>query len=53
MTGNDLRTLAADVRGKLGDRPGVVVLFGVDGEKVSFVVATTKAAGRTGSPPGS
>ena len=47
-----LRTLAADVRGKLGDRPGVVVLFGVDGEKVSFVVATTKAARDNGIAAG-
>lgn len=52
VTGNDLRTLAADVRGKLGDRPGVVVLFGVDGEKVSFVVATTKAARDNGVAAG-
>ncbi|WP_018333676.1 alanine--tRNA ligase [Actinomycetospora chiangmaiensis] len=43
--GNDLRTLASDVRGRLGDRPGVVALFAPDGEKLSFVVATT-AAGR-------
>jgi alanyl-tRNA synthetase len=42
--GNDLRTLASDVRGRLGDRPGVVALFAPDGEKVSFVVATTAAA---------
>jgi alanyl-tRNA synthetase len=43
--GGDLRTLASDVRGRLGDRPGVVALFAPDGEKISFVVATT-AAGR-------
>jgi alanyl-tRNA synthetase len=42
--GGDLRTLASDVRGRLGDRPGVVALFAPDGEKVSFVVATTAAA---------
>ncbi|WP_343939537.1 alanine--tRNA ligase, partial [Pseudonocardia zijingensis] len=39
--GNDLRALASDVRGRLGARPGVVALFSADGDKVSFVVATT------------
>ncbi|HEY0450523.1 alanine--tRNA ligase [Actinophytocola sp.] len=42
--GNDLRSLAAEVRNRLGARPGVVALFSADGEKVSFVVATTSAA---------
>ncbi|WP_433284644.1 alanine--tRNA ligase [Pseudonocardia sp. CA-142604] len=42
--GNDLRALASDVRGRLGSQPGVVALFSGDGEKVSFVVATTAAA---------
>ncbi len=42
--GNDLRALASDVRGRLGARPGVVALFSPDGDKVSFVVATTAAA---------
>ncbi|GAA4824307.1 alanine--tRNA ligase [Actinomycetospora corticicola] len=42
--GGDLRTLASDVRGRLGERPGVVALFAPDGEKLSFVVATTAAA---------
>ncbi|QYN39732.1 alanine--tRNA ligase [Pseudonocardia sp. DSM 110487] len=44
VNGNDLRALASDVRGRLGARPGVVALFSADGEKVSFVVATTAAA---------
>jgi alanyl-tRNA synthetase len=44
VSGNDLRALASDVRGRLGDRPGVVALFGADDDKVSFVVATTAAA---------
>ncbi|GAA1304827.1 alanine--tRNA ligase [Pseudonocardia xinjiangensis] len=44
VAGNDLRALASDVRGRLGSRPGVVALFSGDGEKVSFVVATTAAA---------
>ncbi len=42
--GGDLRSLAGDVRGRLQSRPGVVALFAPDGEKVSFVVATTEAA---------
>ena len=42
--GNDLRTLANDVRNRLGGRPGVVALFSADAGKVSFVVATTAAA---------
>ncbi|WP_214365947.1 alanine--tRNA ligase [Pseudonocardia sp. H11422] len=47
VSGNDLRALASDVRGRLGSRPGVVALFssdGVESGKVSFVVATTSAA---------
>ncbi|HXV92462.1 MAG TPA: alanine--tRNA ligase [Pseudonocardia sp.] len=44
VTGNDLRALASDVRGRLGARPGVVALFSAAGEKLSFVVATTAAA---------
>jgi alanyl-tRNA synthetase len=44
VAGNDLRALASDVRGRLGSRPGVVALFSGDGDKVSFVVATTAAA---------
>jgi alanyl-tRNA synthetase len=44
VAGNDLRSLASDVRARLGSRPGVVALFSTDGGKVSFVVATTSAA---------
>jgi alanyl-tRNA synthetase len=44
VNGNDLRALASDVRARLGARPGVVALFSADGDKVSFVVATTAAA---------
>jgi alanyl-tRNA synthetase len=44
VAGNDLRTLAGEVRNRLGARPGVVALFSADGAKVSFVVATTGAA---------
>ncbi|MEJ2887322.1 alanine--tRNA ligase [Actinomycetospora aeridis] len=46
--GGDLRSLAGDVRGRLQARPGVVALFAPDGEKVSFVVATTEAAREQG-----
>ncbi|SDY35168.1 alanyl-tRNA synthetase [Amycolatopsis xylanica] len=41
---NGLRALASDIRGRLGDRPGVVALFAPQGDKISFVVATTSAA---------
>ncbi|GAA3875317.1 alanine--tRNA ligase [Saccharothrix violaceirubra] len=40
----DLRTIATEVRNRLGNRPGVVGLFAPDGDKVSFVVGTTAAA---------
>ena len=54
VTGNDLRSLASDVRAKLGTRPGVVALFSADDEagKVSFVVATTAAARDAGLAAG-
>ncbi len=44
VSGGDLRTLATEVRGKLGQQAGVVLLTATAGEKVSFVVATTAAA---------
>jgi alanyl-tRNA synthetase len=49
-SGADLRALATEVRGRLGERPGVVALFSVDHStsKVSFVVATTAAARKQG-----
>jgi alanyl-tRNA synthetase len=50
--GNDLRGLANDVRGRLGNDPAVVVLFGsVDG-KVPFVVSANKAAQDAGVKAG-
>ncbi|HEY3259505.1 MAG TPA: alanine--tRNA ligase-related protein, partial [Pseudonocardiaceae bacterium] len=63
VSGNDLRALAGDLRGRLGDRPGVVALFSVSdhgagpssgpsGGKVSFVVATTAAARERGLAAG-
>ncbi|HEX8759017.1 MAG TPA: alanine--tRNA ligase [Pseudonocardiaceae bacterium] len=54
VSGPDLRALATDVRGRLGERPAVVALFSVDsaGSKVSFVVATTAAARQRGVAAG-
>jgi len=40
----DLRALATDVRGRFGDRPAVVALFGPNDGAVSFVVGVTTAA---------
>ncbi|MQA62378.1 MAG: alanine--tRNA ligase [Actinophytocola sp.] len=47
-----LRKLTAEVRNRLGSRPGVVALFSPSGEKVSFAVATTPAARDTGLAAG-
>ena len=44
IDGGSLRSLAGEVRGRLGSRPGVVALFSRSEGKVSFVVATTSAA---------
>jgi alanyl-tRNA synthetase len=54
VSGADLRALATEVRGRLGERPAVVALFSVDHStsKVSFVVATTAAARRQGLAAG-
>jgi alanyl-tRNA synthetase len=54
VSGADLRALATEVRGRLGERPGVVALFSADHStsKVSFVVATTAAARRLGLAAG-
>jgi alanyl-tRNA synthetase len=49
---NDLRALASDVRARLGTRPGVVALFGTEGDRVSFVVATTATARERGLAAG-
>ncbi|WP_340683168.1 alanine--tRNA ligase [Amycolatopsis coloradensis] len=49
---NGLRALASDIRGRLGNRPGIVALFAPQGEKVAFVVATTKAAQEKGIAAG-
>jgi len=44
VSGADLRALALDVRGRLGEQPGVVALFGTGAGTVTFVVATNPAA---------
>ncbi|GAB90370.1 alanine--tRNA ligase [Gordonia rhizosphera] len=56
IDGNGLRTLAADLRGKVADRSAVVALFSSVGDgdapKVPFVVATTDAARALGIKAG-
>jgi len=42
--GGDVRTLALDVRGRIADRPAVVVVIGDGGGKPSAVVALNQAA---------
>ncbi|HEX3779270.1 MAG TPA: alanine--tRNA ligase [Pseudonocardiaceae bacterium] len=44
ISGADLRSLATEVRNRLGSRPGVVALLSSADGKVNFVVATTQAA---------
>jgi alanyl-tRNA synthetase len=44
-SGGDVRTLAMDVRARLGERPALVVLIG-DGDGKVSIVATTNEAGR-------
>ncbi len=46
--GGDLRQLAQEIRGRLGDRPGVVALVGGTDEKPAVVVATTTGARERG-----
>jgi alanyl-tRNA synthetase len=52
ISGNDLRSLAGEIRNRLGARPGVIALFSSDGPKVNFVVATTEAARNRGLAAG-
>ncbi|TFV66718.1 UNVERIFIED_ORG: alanine--tRNA ligase [Bacillus sp. AZ43] len=44
LGGGDLRTLALDVRGRLADRPAVVLLASESGGKVALVAALNPAA---------
>ena len=51
VTGDDLRSLAIEVRNGFGTRPGVVALIG-GGEKPVLIVATTDAARTFGARAG-
>ncbi|MBB0969864.1 alanine--tRNA ligase [Dietzia aerolata] len=48
----DLRTLASDLKGRLGSEPGVVLLTAPGEAKVPFVIAVTKAAQERGLKAG-
>lgn len=52
VAGNDLRTLAIDIRERLGARPGVVALIGGTDAKPALVVATNAAARERGCRAG-
>ncbi|MGY1772277.1 alanine--tRNA ligase [Blastococcus sp. SYSU D00813] len=52
LAGGDLRTLALDVRARLGDRPAVVLLASESGGKVALVAALTPAAQERGLSAG-
>ncbi|RBY88306.1 alanine--tRNA ligase [Blastococcus sp. TF02A-26] len=52
LDGGDLRTLALDVRGRLGERPAVVLLASQSGGKVALVAALTPAAQERGLSAG-
>jgi alanyl-tRNA synthetase len=47
-SGNDVRTLAQEVRGRLGDRPAVVAVASRAGGKASLVVAVNPAGRQRG-----
>jgi alanyl-tRNA synthetase len=47
-SGNDVRTLAQEVRGRLGDRPAVVAVASRAGGKASLVVAVSPAGRQRG-----
>lgn len=53
---NDLRGIATDLRGRVGDRQAVIALFSTTGEaddtKVPFVIATTESARGAGIKAG-
>ncbi|MFC4373605.1 alanine--tRNA ligase [Nocardia halotolerans] len=52
VSAGDLRTLATDIRGRLGGDPAVVVLLGTVEGKVPFVVTANKAAQDAGFKAG-
>ncbi|MDO5097801.1 MAG: alanine--tRNA ligase [Corynebacterium sp.] len=51
-TAGDLRSLASDIKAKLGSEPGVVVLTAVTDGKVPYVVGATSAATALGVKSG-
>lgn len=52
LSGGDVRSLALDVRGRIQDRPAVVVVIGTDAGKASAVVALNDAAQQRGLSAG-
>ena len=52
IAAGDLRTIAADIRGRLGTEPAVVVIASATEGKVPFAVAATKAAVSAGVKSG-
>ncbi|MBD8505301.1 alanine--tRNA ligase [Hoyosella sp. G463] len=52
VSANDLRVLAADVRGRLGSEPAVVALLSTVEGKVPFVIAANDAAQQLGVKAG-
>ncbi|WP_063126507.1 alanine--tRNA ligase [Nocardia fusca] len=52
VSAGDLRTLATDIRGRLGSAPAVVVLLGNNEGKVPFVVTVNKPAQALGFAAG-
>lgn len=52
LSGGDVRSLALDVRGRIQDRPAVVVVVGTDAGKASAVVALNDAAQQRGLSAG-
>ncbi|WP_280460110.1 alanine--tRNA ligase [Nocardia carnea] len=52
VAAGDLRTLATDIRGRLGSTPAIVVLLGNNEGKVPFVVTVNKAAQELGFAAG-
>jgi alanyl-tRNA synthetase len=48
LSGGDLRSLALDVRGRLGDKPAAVVLASAADGKVALIAAVNPAAQQRG-----
>jgi alanyl-tRNA synthetase len=52
VTGNDLRTLATEIRGRVSTQPAVVCVVGGTPEKPAVVIATTEGARHRGLSAG-